>query len=127
MAHYALLDENNIVVSVITGRNEGELGIDWEEYYKNYLGAYKCLRTSYNTSGNKHRNGGVPFRGNYAGTGFKYDPEKDVFIPPQPYPSWILNQNTFMWEPPVPAPAVWDPNNPAIWDEEVKNWVPSIK
>lgn len=100
MAHYAILDENNIVTQVIVGKDELEIveGIsDWEVYYGG-------KRTSYNTFGGVHINGGTPFRKNYAGIGYKYDSERDAFIPPKPYPSWILNEESCLWEPPVPMP-----------------------
>lgn len=81
MAHYAFIDSNNIVVEVIVGRDEDEMGIDWEQYYGEIRGL-RCLRTSYNTINDQHLNGGIPFRGNYAGIGFYYDSELDKFIPP---------------------------------------------
>ena len=122
MAHYTLLDSNNLVVNVITGRHEGEEvdGItDWEEFYGNFHGR-ACKRTSYNTFGNQHLDGGTPFRGNYAGIGFTYDESRDVFIPPQPYPSWILNEDTCLWEAPVPYPD--DDDQPYRWDEDSQSW-----
>jgi hypothetical protein len=75
------------------------------------------LATSYNTFGNKHLKGGVPFRGNFAGIGYTYDAEKDVFIEPQPYPSWLLNAD-FLWEAPISKP---DGNY--VWDELTTTWV----
>ncbi len=94
MAHYAFLDENNIVTEVITGRNEDEVvdGItDWEEAYGQIRGQV-CKRTSYNNN----------IRKQYAGIGYSYDPVADVFIAPQPYPSWSLDEN-YDWQPPTPA------------------------
>lgn len=96
MAHYAFLDDNNIVTEVIVGKNEGEDGIDWEEYYGNFRGQ-KCKRTSYNTYANQHNNGEVPFRGNYAGIGYIYDFDFDVFIPPKPTSDAILDTSSFTW------------------------------
>lgn len=96
MAHYAFLDENNIVVEVIVGKDESEVGIDWEQYYGDFRGL-KCKRTSYNTYANQHLNGGTPFRGNYAGIGYYYDETLDVFVPPKPSEESILDQNTFTW------------------------------
>lgn len=116
MAHYAYLDENNIVTQVIVGKNENENGIDWEEYYG-------AVRTSYNTSGNQHANGGTPFRGNYAGVGYLYDPDfgpDGAFIPPRPFPSWTLNLNTALWDAPVPIPVE---GGPYLWDEHMLSWV----
>ena len=106
MAHYAFINQNNIVTEVIVGRDEDEIvdGIfDWEEYYKE-VRDQKCLRTSYNTLGNQHIGNGIPFRGNYAGIGYTYDPDFDVFIAPRPYPSWKLNYTTYQWEAPVSMP-----------------------
>jgi len=105
MAHYALIDENNKVVQVITGVNENELieGKSPEKWYGEFHNL-TCKRTSYNTKGNKHSNGGEPYRGNYAGIGFVYDLVFDVFIPPQPFPSWKLNYQTFTWEAPIEKP-----------------------
>ena len=97
MAHYAFLDENNIVTGVIPGKDEDELvnglPIDWEKFYANETG-FKCKRTSYNTMLNVHTNGGVPFRKNYAGIGYIYDPVLDAFYTQQPYASWTLNVET---------------------------------
>lgn len=106
MAHYAFLDENNIVINVIVGKDENEDGIDWEEFYG-------AKRTSYNTkggiyydsqTGEPHVDQSKAFRKNYAGIGYTYDPARDAFIPPKPYPSWILNEDTCLWEAPVPYP-----------------------
>jgi hypothetical protein len=77
------------------------------------------VQTSYNTYGNQHRLGGTPLRGNYAGTGFTYDAVNDVFYSPQPYPSWILNQNTWLWEAPVERPT----EGRYMWDEDTLAWV----
>jgi len=82
MAHYAFLDENNIVTEVITGRDEDEVveGVsDWEAHYSAIRGQ-RCLRTSYNTKYNEHIDGGVAFRGNYAGVGFLYLDDEDIFV-----------------------------------------------
>lgn len=82
MAHYAFLDENNIVTEVITGVEETELieGLDPETWYGNFRGQV-CKRTSYNTRNNEHAEGGVPFRKNYAGIGYYYDEDNDSFEP----------------------------------------------
>lgn len=117
MAHYAFLDENNIVTEVITGCDE--TGTDWEEHYGNARGQV-CKRTSYNTLGGVHELGGKPFRKNYAGIGFVYDEQRDAFIPPQPYASWVLNESTCLWEPPYPYP---DQENMYYWDEAITKWV----
>jgi hypothetical protein len=101
MAHYAFLDENNIVTEVIVGRDEDDLieGVtSWEDYYGAFRGQ-RCLQTSYNTQGGVHAFGSTPFRGNYAGIGFYYDEDLDAFIPAKPGDDWILNEETFSWEP----------------------------
>ena len=106
MAHYAFIDENNIVTEVIAGRDEDDLieGVtSWEDYY----GAFRnqrCLRTSFNTRGGQHFQEGVPFRGNYAGIGFEYREDLDAFISGKPEPTeevsdWVLNEETQTWEP----------------------------
>lgn len=122
MAHYALLDENNIVINVIVGRDEDEIvgGVsDWESYYSEVTGL-TALRTSYNTMANHHLGGGTPFRKNYAGIGFTYDNSRDAFIPPQPFASWNLNEETCQWDPPVPYPSG---STIYTWDEEAGDWV----
>ena len=121
MAHYAFLDDNNIVTQVIVGRDEDEVvdGIeDWEDYYGTFHGQ-TCRRTSYNTQGNQHVLGGTPFRGNYAGIGFTYRQDLDAFIPPQPYPSWVLNKETCLWAAPVAYP---DDGLMYNWDEVSQSW-----
>jgi hypothetical protein len=108
MAHYAFLDENNIVTEVITGKDETELieGLSPEEWYGNYRGQ-RCVRTSYN-----HR-----IRKQYACIGFTYDADADVFISSQPYASWTLDSNND-WQAPTPKP-----EGSFIWDEETLAWV----
>ena len=109
MAHYAFLDENNIVTEVITGIDETELieGLHPEVWYGNFRNQI-CKRTSYN--GN--------IRGTYAGIGYSYDADKDIFVTPQPYPSWILTGS--FWNAPVTMPLDDKFYN---WDEELGNWV----
>jgi len=122
MAHYAFLDKNNIVTEVIVGCDEDNLveGVtSWEEHYSNFRGQ-RCLRTSYNTRGNQHLNGGTPFRYNYAGIGFSYDEDLDAFIGPRPYESWVLDEATCLWVAPVDRP---EGNGVYIWDEESGSWV----
>jgi hypothetical protein len=110
MAHYAFLNENNIVTEVITGVDENYLldGLIPQEWYSNFRGQ-KCVRTSYN--GN--------IRKNYAGLGFLYDEERDAFIPPKPFNSWILNEDTCQWEPPAAYPT---DDKSYIWNENQRNW-----
>jgi len=123
MAHYAFLDENNIVTEVITGVDETELieGLHPEHWYAQFRGQ-GCKRTSYNTIGNKHISGGTPFRGNYAAIGYSYNPEFDAFIEPQPYPSWKLDYKTFSWVSPTPRPDNTDTLK-YVWSEPNKEWV----
>ena len=99
MAHYAFLDSNNIVTEVIVGKDEGD-GTDYEVVYGNFRGQ-TCKRTSYNTYENEHRNGGTPFRGNYAGIGYTYDETNNVFIEPEPViegKTFTLNTTKWIWE-----------------------------
>ncbi len=117
MAHYAFLDENSFVTEVIVGKDEKEEGIDWEQFYGNVRGQ-ACKRTSYNTVGNKHLNGGTPFRKNYAGIGYTYRSDIDAFVAPKPYPSWILNANA-QWEAPVAMPT---DGQMYSWDEATTSW-----
>ena len=126
MAHYALIDSNNIVVNVITGVDENIIQTDldgleiggtsqaWETFYASlpWFAGLTCKRTSYN--GN--------IRGNFAGIGDKYDSTFDVFIAPQPYSSWKLNYTTYQWEAPVAKPDaiegyIWK------WSEINKEWI----
>jgi len=118
MAHYAFLDTNNIVTEVIVGKDEGEENTDWEVDYGNFRGQ-ACKRTSYNTQGGVHSGGGIPFRKNYAGIGYTYDADRDAFIPQKPYPSWLLDEATCQWEPPVPMPD----DGLYRWDEVAGEWV----
>lgn len=111
MAHYAFLDENNIVTEVIVGRDENEIvdGIsNWELFYGEMRGQV-CKRTSYN--GN--------IRKNYAGIGDFYDKNRDAFISPKPFNSWILNEDTCQWEPPVQHP---EEEITHYWSEEDLSW-----
>jgi hypothetical protein len=110
MAHYAFLDDNNIVTEVITGVDETELieGLDTETWYGNFRGQV-CKRTSYN--GN--------YRKNYAGMGYTYDEKLDAFIPPKPFASWVLNVDTCRWEAPVAYPT---DGLSYIWDEAQMDW-----
>ena len=117
MAHFAQLDENNIVVQVIVAGDEYES--TGEQLYAETVGGV-WKRTSYNTVSGTHRNGGTPFRGNYAGVGFKYDETLDAFIPPKPFESWLFNESTFNWVPPIPVP---DASSVWMWDEEKQAWV----
>ena len=124
MAHYAILDENNVVTQVIVGKDETDNTHNWEEYYGG-------KRTSYNTSGGiykiadvsspdgKTSSSGTPFRKNYAGIGHTYDSDRDAFISPKPYSSWILNEDTCQWNAPVEYP---DDGKNYDWNEDTQAW-----
>jgi hypothetical protein len=110
MAHYAFLDSNNIVTEVIVGIDETELieGLDTETWYGNFRGQV-CKRTSYNNK----------IRKQYAGIDYTYDADLDIFIAPQPYPSWILDSN-HDWQPPTPKPT---DGKEYAWFESNKQWI----
>lgn len=125
MAHYALIDTNGQVVEIITGRDEGDLapGVDdWETYYASKRDGLTCKRTSFNTVGGEHKEGGQPFRMNYAGIGYTYDEARDAFIPPTPEDDgpWVLNDETCLWIFSVPMP---DDGQDYVWDESAGEWV----
>jgi hypothetical protein len=109
MAHYAFLDGNNVVIEVIVGKDETELidGLTPEQWYGNYRNKL-CLRTSYNHN----------IRKQYAGIGFTYDPVRDEFVAPSPYPSWELDANND-WQAPTAKP-----EGNYVWDESSLSWVP---
>lgn len=112
MSHYAkVLD--GIVIQIIVAE---------ADFFNTFVDTNpgEWIQTSYNTIGNQHTQGGTPLRGNYAGLGYTYDRTHDVFYPPQPYPSWILNQTTWLWEAPTPSPT---DNNRYNWDELTKTWI----
>lgn len=122
MAHYALLDDNNIVIEVIVGQDE-DTGIeDWEKEYER-LFKKKCRRTSYNMFAGEHLEGKEPFRKNYAIIGGTYDEDLDAFIPPKPYDSWILDTESCIWYAPVPEPI--DDAYIYGWDEDLQEWYPA--
>jgi len=116
MAHFAKLDENNVVVLVTVGRDEdngkeAELTARTGDVYK---------QTSYNTRGGVHTLGGTPYRKNYAGIGYTYDSQRDAFIPPKPaYPSWVLNESSCLWEAPIPMPT---DDKRYEWNEANQSW-----
>lgn len=118
MAHYAFLDTNNIVTEVIVGKDESNF--DWERHYGDIRGQL-CKRTSYSTFGDVHANGGTPFRKNYAGIGYTYDATRDAFIPPKPFPSWVLNEATCRWDAPTAMPT--DDGKSYYWDEPTTLWI----
>lgn len=121
MAHYAILDNNNIVTQVIVGRDENDLAegvTDWETYYGEKTGA-TVKRTSYNTHANQHATGGTPYRGNFAGIGHIYDTDNDVFYQAQPFASWTLDTSSWTWQAPVIQP---DDGYPWVWNESEQEW-----
>jgi hypothetical protein len=111
MAHYAFLDDKNVVTEVIVGIDETELieGKDPETWYGDFRGQV-CKRTSYNNK----------IRKNYAGIGFSYDKARDAFIPPKPFDSWLLDEDTCQWLPPTAYP---DDNLTYYWNEESLDWI----
>ena len=122
MAHWAEIDKNNIVIRVTVGNDDGH---DW--LIENLGGVW--VQTSYNTRGGVHYDPetGKPsadqskaLRYNYAGIGFTYDPERDAFIPPKPFDSWVLDEATCLWQAPIPHP-----NDGGLyrWDESEGDWV----
>ena len=118
MSHWAEIDENNIVVRVlVVGDEQEERG---QEFLANDLGlGGTWKRTSYNTQGGVHTLGGTPYRKNYAGIGYTYDSVRDAFIPPKPFNSWILDEETCLWEAPVAYPS---DGKLYTWDEENTQW-----
>jgi len=120
MAHYAFLDENNIVTEVIVGKDETDTTMNWEQHYAEFRPGQRCLRTSYNTVGGVHTGSGTPFRKNYAGIGYSYDSDRDAFVPPKPFNSWLLNETTCNWEAPVARPEV--EGKYYTWNEATTSW-----
>jgi hypothetical protein len=117
MAHFAQLDENNVVLQVIVIHNNELMdnGVESEAkgiaFCQSLFPGTTWVQTSYN--GN--------IRKNYTGIGFTYDSQRDAFISPKPYPSWVLNETTCQWEAPVPYP---QDGQRYVWDETQQNWVP---
>ena len=123
MAHFAEIDATNNVVKVLVVPDEQEHR--GQEFLADDLGlGGTWIQTSYNTYGGVHQLGGTPLRGNYAGTSMTYDPALDVFIHLQPYPSWVLNTTTYLWEAPTPYPNEEPRDAPYYnWDEDTTSWV----
>lgn len=123
MAHYAQIDANNQVVQVLC--------ISYDTLQTGLFGdPSKWLKTSYNTTNGVHKLGGKPLRKNFAGIGYTYNEELDAFIPPRPpmMNSWVINENTGRWEPPIPRPTEEPTELPSIankynWDETTQSWV----
>ena len=116
ISHWAELDESNIVTRVLVGSNEDpDEGYQW--LIDNLGGTW--VKTSYNTQGGVHSLGGTPLRKNYAGIGYSYDATRDAFIPPKPFNSWLLNEDTCLWDAPTPYPT---DGKMYRWVEEDLNW-----
>jgi hypothetical protein len=115
MSHFAKV-LNGKVIQVIVAE---------PEFFDTFVdsSAGEWIQTSYNTFGGEHKLGGTPLRKNYAGIGFTYDAQKDAFIPPKPCESWVLNENTCLWEAPIPMPTdekFYD------WDETSLSWKETV-
>lgn len=111
MSHFAKV-LNGIVTQVIVAEAEF-----FDTFVDSSPGAW--IQTSYNTRGGVHKNGGTPLRKNYAGIGYTYDAQRDAFIPPKPFASWTLNDDTCLWDAPTPMP---QDGKPYVWDEAALNW-----
>ena len=131
MAYYAFIGFGQAVTEVIVGRDETDLidGVDsWASYYGTFRGQV-CIETNIDTLGGVHYTDGEPsadqskaLRFNYAGLGFSYDENRDAFIPPQPYASWVLDEDTCLWVAPIAYPA--DADTVAyIWAEDTISWI----
>jgi hypothetical protein len=126
MAHFAKLGIGNIVEEILVVSND--IATTEQEGINFLRNLYKdqhlpVVQTSYNTKAGVHNNNGTPLRKNYAGIGFKYDQQRDAFIPPKPFNSWILNEDTCLWEAPFPIPTTELENNQYyFWNESIINW-----
>jgi hypothetical protein len=128
MAHFCKLGIGNKVIKVEVVSNDiattEQAGVD---FLNNLYGTNDVWKqTSYNTHGGVHLLGGTPFRKNYGGIGYKYDQTRDAFIEPKPYDSWLLNEETCLWEAPISEPELTqeqiDNNNFYRWNEDNKTW-----
>ena len=115
MAHFAKINQQDIVEAVIIAE---------QDFIDTLEDKHTWIQTSYNTIGGIHLNGGIPLRKNYACIGFKYDRQRDAFIPPKRYDSWYLNEDTCLWEAPVPMPTKDDYTY--NWDEENMCWIEEL-
>lgn len=119
MSHFAEIDENGIVLRVLVGNNT--LPNEGQDWFEEHLGG-TWVQTSYNTFGGQHLNGGTAFRKNFAAKGYTYDETRDAFYAPQPFPSWVLDEDTCLWQAPVEMPE--DADSVAYdWDEDSQAWV----
>jgi hypothetical protein len=115
MSHFAKVLDGKVIQVIVAE----------PEFFETFVDSSpgEWIQTSYNTYGGQHKNGGTPLRKNYAGVGYIYDRTKDAFIPPQPYPSWTLNDETCLWSAPTPYPT---DGKTYDWNEESKTWVEII-
>lgn len=129
MSHWAEIDDNNIVVRVLVGDNNDPNGDEGYQWFVENLGG-RWIKTSYNAIGGKRRNpetneitDDLGFRKNYAGIGYTWDEARDAFIPPKPYNSWVLNEDSCQWETPIPMPTEPAPEGKVyVWNESIINW-----
>jgi hypothetical protein len=129
MASFAKIGLNNKVIEVLSVVNEvlhDANGIEQESIGIDFLtkltGYPVWKQTSYNTHGGVHNNNGTPFRKNHAGIGYTYDEDRDAFIPPKPFNSWILNEDTCNWESPIPLPSDASIDKRYKWNEQNQSW-----
>jgi hypothetical protein len=111
MAHFAKVVDGKVTQVIVAE----------PEFFQTFVDSSpgEWIQTSYNTHGGQHSNGGTPLRKNYAGIGYSYDRTKDAFIPPKPYPSWVLNDDTCLWGAPTPMPT---DDKFYEWDETTTSW-----
>jgi hypothetical protein len=122
MAHYAQIDTENIVIGVVVVPEEHDHR--GQDYLVDDLGlSGTWIKTSYNTSAGNHSGGGEPFRKNYAAIGHVFDAGRDAFIPPKPFPSWSLNEESCLWESPTPMPL---DEKIYEWDEAAAEWIERV-
>ena len=126
MASFAKIGLNNKVIEVLSINNEvlkDSNGVEQEvngiDFLTKLTGYPVWKQTSYNTHGGVHSSGGIPLRKNHAGIGYTYDEDRDAFIPPKPFNSWVLNEDTCIWESPIPYP---QDNNQYKWNEQNQSW-----
>ena len=133
MATFAKIGLNNKVIEVLSVHNNELLdsnGVEQEangiNFLTNLTGWSIWVQTSYNTIGGVHNNGGTPLRKNHAGIGYTYDEDRDAFIAPKPFNSWILNEDTCLWESPISEPTLTEEeinnNNYYSWNEDNQTW-----
>ena len=118
MAHFAKVVEGTVTQVIVIDDLVEDRGQDFINNELKLEGTW--IQTSYNTKGGQHLNGGTPLRKNYAGIGYSYDAELDAFIPPKPFESWLLDEETGTWHAPIAMP---EDDKTYRWDEEAGNWV----